>query len=130
MKALQIGLAGLVLLVTACGTTVGSWHGESAKMDAKALRADVEAALTAAQYQVQPQADGLNAMKAAEKGRQTWMYITFADNPGGGSTFDLVGKSNNRWNILTFGIMGFTLRQHAWNDCSQWYDAWNKAHPK
>ena len=130
MKALQIGLVGLLLVVTACATTVGQWHGQSAKMDAKALRADVEESLKAASYSLQPTEEGLNAMKAAEKGRQTWMFITFADDPAGGSKFDLVGKSNNRWNIVTCGIMGMALRQHAWNDCSEWYEAWSKAHPK
>jgi hypothetical protein len=130
MKLVQIGLMGFVLVVTACGTTIGAWHGESAKLDAKALRADVEGSLTAAGYAPQPTPEGLNAMKQAEKGAQTWMYITFADNPSGGSTFELVGKSNNRWNILTLGIMGMVLRQHAWNDCSEWYEAWSKSHPK
>jgi hypothetical protein len=130
MKALQLGLVGFVLLVTACGTTVGTWHGES-KLDAKALRADVESSLNASSYAVQPTAEATtSAMKQAEYSRQTWMYFTFADNPSGGSSFDLVGKSNNRWNILTCGIMGMVLRQHAWNDCSEWYEAWSKAHPK
>jgi hypothetical protein len=130
MKALQIGLLGILLVVTACATTVGTWHGQTSKLDAKALRTDVEESLKAASYALQPTPEGLNAMKQAEKSRQTWMTFTFKENPSGGSTFDLVGKSNNRWNIVTFGIMGFALRQHAWNDCSEWYEAWSKAHAK
>jgi hypothetical protein len=130
MKALQLGLMSFVLVVAACGTTIGNWHGES-KLDAKALRADVESSLSANSYAIQPTAEATTtAMKQGDYSAQTWMYFTFTENPSGGSSFDMIGKSNNRWNWVTLGIMGMVLRQHAWNACSEWYEAWAKAHPK
>jgi len=129
MKSVKLGLAGLVLVMAACATTVGSWHGESAKSDAKALRADVEASLTAESFSLQPGPEGLTAMKQGDKGAQTWMQFTFADASSGGSTFELVGKSNNRWNIASLGVMGFALRHRAWQACSEWYKSWQDSHP-
>ena len=128
MKFLRYGLLATVFFLVGCATTVGTWTGGSTKLDATALRADVEQSLVASAWSTFPDATGLKALKPGPGGRRTWMFFTFIP-ASTGSTFSMVGKSDHVVNWLTFGILGVSLQAPARNECVQWLEAWQSGHP-
>ena len=129
MKIVQICLAGIVLMFASCATSVGVWEGGSNTLDTTALRGEVEKSLIADSWVIVPTAAQLAALKAGPGGPQTWAYFTFTGGTGGGSQFQMAGKSHHRVNWLTFGILGLSLQGRARAVCAQWYETWAGNHP-